>query len=332
MITNTLHYLLKQKLQDGLRLEIILVDNASTDRTIEVAQEVWQTYSHKINHRISYQMVFEPRQGLSYARFTGAYNAKFPYLIYCDDDNYLAENYCEVAYELMENDHSIGACGGEGIPIFENGVPPEWITRLRLSFAWGAQNDQEGYLTTYSLYGAGLTMRRSIIMRLINLAYQPVLEDRLGATLGSGGDEELTMWCKIMGYRLYYTPRLRFQHFIKSQRLTIEYVKRLYQAFGVTLARQIPLQIILFNQEKTYHRYWTYQVAKWMLIATKHCLDFRKDKLLKELDCKCNRARIKTLWKQRQTYDKILTKLVDTKKLVLNSALCERNTSEVEKT
>jgi glycosyltransferase involved in cell wall biosynthesis len=296
-----------------LQVEIILVDNASKDRTVAVAEEIWYSCAQRFNQQISYRMVSEPRQGLSYARFTGAQAASHPYLIFCDDDNYLAENYCVVAHELMEKDDSIGACGGEGIPLFEYGVAPEWITRLGLSFAWGAQNDKEGYLTTYSLYGAGLTVRRSILMRLMNLAYQPVLEDRTGTMLSSGGDEELTMWCKIMGYRLYYTPRLRFQHFIKSQRLTIEYVKRLYQAFGVSLAGQVPLQIILFNQEKTYRRYWTYQFVKWILIAMKHCLDFRKDKLLKELDCSCNHFRIKTLWKQRQAYDKILDSLIDTK-------------------
>ncbi|MBK8502233.1 MAG: glycosyltransferase [Saprospiraceae bacterium] len=317
MISTTLHYLFKQQLPIGLRLEIILVDNASSDRTVTAAEEIWLSYAHKLN-QVSYTMVSEPRQGLSYARFTGAHNATHPYLIYCDDDNYLSDDYCAVAYDLMENDPTIGACGGEGIPVFESGVAPEWSTRLGLSFAWGAQNAHEGYLDSYSLYGAGLTMRRSIIMRLIDVGYQPVMQDRSGTALSSGGDEELTMWCKIMGYRLYYTPRLRFQHFIKGHRLTIDYVKRLYQGFGISLARQIPLQIILFNQEKTYHRLWTYQLVKWLVIAMKHCLDFRKETILRELDCRCNYYRVKTFFSQRKTYYKILESLIDTKTLALN--------------
>ena len=300
IIETTLEHLVKQEVEEGFKIEIILVDNGSVDNTSLVAQEKWLKLTPTRGGVPNLRVVAEPRPGLAFARFAGARAATFPYIIYCDDDNFLAPEYCRIAYELMQNDQSIGACGGEGIPVFQEPVP-QWFEELGIRYAWGPQAPADGYVKSYALYGAGMVIRKSILMTLIETGYQPVLQDRVGKQLSSGGDEELTMWCKILGYQLYYSARLRFQHAIKAGRMTMEYVLRFYKAIGISLAHQIPLQVVLFNQENTFRARWDYQLIKWMVVGIKEFL-FAKSALSRKLDFQSNYWRVKTILEERKKY------------------------------
>jgi glycosyltransferase involved in cell wall biosynthesis len=64
--------------QDFYSYEVIVVDNASSDRTREIVEE------RLSNPRLNY--VYEPVTGLSVARNTGAKEARAPILAYLDDD------------------------------------------------------------------------------------------------------------------------------------------------------------------------------------------------------------------------------------------------------
>jgi glycosyltransferase involved in cell wall biosynthesis len=64
--------------QDFYSYEVIVVDNASSDRTREIVGE------RLSNPRLNY--VYEPILGLSVARNTGAKEARSPILAYLDDD------------------------------------------------------------------------------------------------------------------------------------------------------------------------------------------------------------------------------------------------------
>lgn len=315
IIGTTLEYLSRQEVEANLKIEIIVVDNASSDGTTQVAQDCWQKLVPGLSSAVTFKVISEPRLGLTHARFTGAKEAIYPYIIYSDDDNFLAPDYCLVAYQILRENEVIGACGGKGIPVFEESVPP-WFEELEISYAWGAQNAQDGYVDTYSLYGAGLVIRRSILLRLIDAEYRPILEDRSGRQLSSGGDEELTMWCKIFEYQLYYTARLQFQHYIKAGRMTKAYLFRFYKAIGVTLAKQIPLQIVLFNQEKTWRARWVFQVFRWMSLGIRNVFT-SKTILLKRLDFYANWWRVKTILLARADYLEKLKYLTEFKATII---------------
>ena len=162
IIGKTLGYLSDQEISTGFTIEVILVDNASSDNTLEVAEKSWTTLPASQNPSFTFRIVSEPRPGLSYARFKGSKEATYPYILFCDDDNFLATDYCATAYEIMYSDPVIGACGGCGKPVYE-GEMPEWFKSLQISYAWGPQSDKEGYTKSYTLYGAGLVIRRSIM-------------------------------------------------------------------------------------------------------------------------------------------------------------------------
>ena len=84
--------------------EVIIVDNASTDNTSEVAREYWNDH----NSLAHFQIVKEPEPGLSAARLKGFNTAQYEYMVLCDDDNWLAKDFVRSVYEIMNANDDVG--------------------------------------------------------------------------------------------------------------------------------------------------------------------------------------------------------------------------------
>ena len=96
--------LINQTLKD---IEIICVNDGSTDNSLDIINGYIQDDS-----RI--RVVTQENGGLSAARNTGIRNAKTPYVMFCDCDDYFAPNMCEKMVEAMkEYDVDVAACGTE---------------------------------------------------------------------------------------------------------------------------------------------------------------------------------------------------------------------------
>src|SRR5579863_8037322 len=115
-ITPTLLHLYNQKDIPLSSWEIIIVNNCSTDNTAEKAAQLWESFS---SNKPRFSIVNESTPGLSAARQKGIAESYFDYVLFCDDDNWLDENYLRVALNIMQNNPLIGALGGTGIPVFE---------------------------------------------------------------------------------------------------------------------------------------------------------------------------------------------------------------------
>src|SRR6266404_7285820 len=85
--------------------EVLLIDNASTDDTAEVALSCWGDGPAPI------RIVHEPKLGLQCARKRGLEEARYDFLGFVDDDNWLAEDWVLVANEVLGDDGSLGAVG-----------------------------------------------------------------------------------------------------------------------------------------------------------------------------------------------------------------------------
>ena len=226
-IQDVLYALAKQQFQSPVSWEVLLVDNASVDNTAIVARSTWDHECPGITLRI----VNEPQQGLIYAREKGIAEASFSYLVFCDDDNWLFPDYLETVYKLFEQEHSIVACGGTGIPVFET-AKPTWFDEYAESFATGSQemNREDGKILC--LYGAGLSIRASAFDQLRTAQFKPLMHGRLGNKLSSSEDTELSYALVLMGQKLHFTPQLKFSHYLPKERLQLSYLKKLYIAFG----------------------------------------------------------------------------------------------------
>ncbi len=227
-LPETIRHLAEQKFSTPIPWEMVIVDNNSTDDTKEVALREWSKYD--VN--IPFIIVEEKLKGQAKARIKGIEASKFDYILYCDDDNWLFPDYLERAYHILEDHKNVAACGGYGIPVFENNEKPEWFDRFQGSYAVGPQLPYDGILPQNLLFGAGFTFKRHVHNQLKEAGLKKILSGRQEGKLTSGDDYEMSVQFKILGYDLYYDSNLKYYHYIPAFRFDNAYVIRLFKAFG----------------------------------------------------------------------------------------------------
>jgi glycosyltransferase involved in cell wall biosynthesis len=205
--------------------EVIVVDNASTDNTTTIAKSEWE--KHQLTCT-GFNIIKQDIPGLNFARQMGVQQARYEYIIFCDDDNWLSDNYLQIAWEVMQSNKLVGATGGQCLPQTDDNTYPDWFDTYKDKYAMGQQAATSGDVTDRGyLWGAGLVSTKTILNKCFNSGYPSLLTDRLGNTLSSGGDAEMCCRIILCGYRLHYDDRLILKHFIPADRLTLNYLKKL---------------------------------------------------------------------------------------------------------
>lgn len=227
-LPQTLAHLAAQTGVEGSPWEIVIVDNASKDNTAEVAHAAWPA-----SCPVPLRVVSEGTPGLTNARLRGLKESRYEFVSFIDDDNWVAPDWVARVFAVLRDHSEVGACGGNGSPVFEQ-TPPEWFDKFSSNYAVGQQGRAEGYVSVDRgyLFGAGLTIRRVAWLAMISGGYRSVLADRTGSALSSGGDTELCLALQIAGWKLWYDPNLKFQHFMPAGRLEWQYLRKLKRAFG----------------------------------------------------------------------------------------------------
>ncbi len=124
LLIRTLESLLAQR--GGIRYEIIVVDNNSTDDTRDVVNR----YTACANN-IRY--IFEPRPGVSFARNTGVAHAGAAIIAFIDDDIEADPTWLGAIVRAFDAHPDIDCVGG-AIQARWSEPPPPWLT----PFHWGA--------------------------------------------------------------------------------------------------------------------------------------------------------------------------------------------------
>ena len=219
-LPETLRHVARQAVPAHIPWEVLVVDNASTDRTAEVARQQWSTTGCQAPFRV----IEQPVPGLSAARDKGFEEAAFEFVLYCDDDNWLGPDYVRYVYELMAVSPRIGAVGGHGRAVGETELP-EWFHHYGRYYAVGHQGEASGEVTNAKgyLYGAGFAVRRSVLSHVKQLGFASRLSDRKGRVLSSGGDLQISYLIRLAGYGLWFDTRLQFAHFMPAGRLRWTY-------------------------------------------------------------------------------------------------------------
>ncbi|MCJ8165337.1 glycosyltransferase family 2 protein [Pontibacter sp. E15-1] len=238
LLPETLAHIAQQQVPPHISWEVIVVDNASTDNTSEVIRAEWA----KHRQDVAFSLLHQPRQGLTFARELALKEARYSYILFCDDDNWLAPNYVGIAHELMEEHESIGVLGGYGELVYE--VPPSaWAAALPL-FANGRQAKQSGKVWRNAVYGAGCVIRKAAFDELFAAGFEPMLTDRSASKLTSGGDYEMCYGLVLAGYDIWYDERLLFKHFMPKKRLEWAYYDRFFKERAQCFEVLMPYQII----------------------------------------------------------------------------------------
>ena len=222
-IAETLYHLSIQSITTNIKWEILLVDNGSTDQTINVVLN-----ATKVLDLPDFKILSQPIAGKTFALDLGVKSANYDLIVICDDDNWLDRNYIYCVSNLFNKLDNIGAFGGYGIPI-SNIELPKWFSEYTSTYAVGAQARISGESANY-LWGAGLVFLKEIYMKAYT-NFPPLLTGPKDGIWSTGEDTEFTYRILLMGYELVYSEALIFQHFITDTKLTISYRDRLITNF-----------------------------------------------------------------------------------------------------
>ncbi|NCD67814.1 glycosyltransferase [Mucilaginibacter agri] len=297
-LPQTIAHLAKQSINSDIKWEIIIVDNASTDDSAGVAAKEWKKYDTCIPFTIH----TENRPGLNFARQKGISVSKYSYLLFCDDDNWLNEDYLARGYNILAADAKIGALGGIGIPVFE-GTKPEWFDKFQLYYAVGRQSELQGDVSRSKswIYGAGMMINREAIKNLDKHRF--LTTDRKGKSLSSGGDMELCFFILTQDFSIWYDEELIFKHFIEIGRLEMNYLKRMMMAGAKAAYLLDGLRFIAQGAVKPVRikRNW---IVRFVIDNIKVYKVFRSNELPLHFQLKLHFVRISRILKLNFDYDR----------------------------
>ncbi|RAJ01593.1 glycosyltransferase involved in cell wall biosynthesis [Chitinophaga skermanii] len=278
-LPGTLQHLALQQVPDNFTWEIILVDNASNDDTVEVATGLWNLYDTKNVH---FRIVEEPKPGQMYARKLGVQKANYECIVFCDDDNWLSENYVHDAWRLMRRSPQFGAGGGQNLPTTNAANYPSWFEEYKNYYATGIPAAQSGEVTYERgfVLGAGMVTRKSLFTQLTSEKYPTLLPGRNGEELSTGDDFEYCKRLLLWGYKLYYEESMVLMHFIPEERLTVKYRDRLMAGIkeATKVLGEYDLAWIVHNRIKHKNPTRLWLLAPFRILATKLGIGDRKTK------------------------------------------------------
>lgn len=198
--------------QDCQDFEVLVIDNASTDRTREVVE------SRLSNPLLKY--IYEPTLGLSAARNRGAKETTAPILAYLDDDAIASPQWLKVILTAYQTNPQLAVAGGKVTLIWPEGIAhPKWIS-IELSSSLGAYDlgDSIVCIDRPSLTPRGLnySLRRSFLEKIGG--FDPNL-GRVGKNLLSNEELYVTELALKGGWQVAYLPDALAAHNVAPERI-----------------------------------------------------------------------------------------------------------------
>lgn len=224
-LRNTLESVAALSVPDGTDWELIVVDNNSTDGTHRVAREFAGRFLHM-------RYLFEPRQGLSFARNRGIGNARGDIVAFIDDDVLLERDWMRHVIEGFRRERP-SAMGGKVLVRLEEGVP-EWFSAAVSDPLCGFDKGESvffpdsGYRGMIGV-GANMCYSRDVFARygLFDTGL-----GRKGKRLVMGEETEFDWRIIAGGEKCIYYPYAVAHHCVDAGRLTKRYFRRWYYRIG----------------------------------------------------------------------------------------------------
>ena len=219
-------------------VEIVIVDNNSTDDTPNVVRRAAETLRWPLRY------AREKRQGKSFALNTGLALARGDILALTDDDVVPAADWLVRIVDRFR-DSDIVFAFGKVLPRWEVLPPPELLTSEARGI-WGPlalvdygdtpdRYDAASFHRKRLPIGANLAVRRDVVARIGGWRTDLGKVDN---TLIAGEDHELCVRLYREGhYAGLYDPEIQVRHFVPASRLRRAYFRRWFFWHGRTLAR-----------------------------------------------------------------------------------------------
>ncbi|MEL6137408.1 MAG: hormogonium polysaccharide biosynthesis glycosyltransferase HpsE [Cyanobacteria bacterium J06626_23] len=201
-----------QQFPDSLRWEVLVVDNASCDRTAAIVR----TYQTTWIAGILLRYCFEPRQGIAFARQKAVEQAQGDWVGFLDDDNWPAVSWVAAAAQFAQQHPQAGAFGGQIHAHFDQAPPPNF-ERIQSFFAIRERGPEAHRYQPQMLAlppGAGLVIQRH--------AWLTAVPSQLQHAGRGGNDFEALLYLHRASWEIWYAPSLEIDHHIPDARLQPE--------------------------------------------------------------------------------------------------------------
>lgn len=201
-LRETLDSLGRVKIRPNWQVELLLVDNASTDETGEVM------HSAKLD-AMEVRYIYEARCGKGFALNTGISHAQGDFLFFTDDDVRIPEDWLEAMVEAL-NDGCDAITGR--ITLAPHLLRP-WLTS-RQRWWLASSDDAELKEGSRELIGANMGFHRHVLERV------PAFDTELGPGALGLGEDTLFGWQLVeAGFTIRYAPQAAVTHHLSADRL-----------------------------------------------------------------------------------------------------------------
>ena len=232
LLQRTLESVLRATQPLGLRVNVIVVDNNSSDNTREIAQSFLGQSSVRI------QYLFVGRAGKSAALNDSLAQTHATLVGLIDDDEELDPHWFEVALREFTADPTLEYIGGPYMPNWEQ-APPAWLPMAYNGIIGIVPRpDRVAFSSRFNgmLMGGNTVIRRSTLARA--LPYPEHL-GKIGAKIRSGEDEVIYHRLLDLGAKGLVVPDLIIHHWIPAARLSRKYFRKWIVGRGLSMGSQI---------------------------------------------------------------------------------------------
>jgi glycosyltransferase involved in cell wall biosynthesis len=222
-LKDALRSLFEMEMPEGCNVELIVVNNASTDNT----KSAINNFSG--NGKLHLRSLFEPRIGKTFALNKAISSALGDILALVDDDHIASKVYLKSIYKALEENPSYTIFCGRILPNWDN-TEPDWVhdsTKYPIrpfpipQFDLGEKpfeiKNGNGFIP-----GAGnLIVKKSVFERV------GLFSEHLGPkadNLCGGEDIEFVNRAMINGESLFYDPMILQYHQVDKSRLNLPYL------------------------------------------------------------------------------------------------------------
>ena len=210
LLADTMDTLIRSLSSFPKPVEVIVVNNASTDDTERLVRSLIQK-----TEKPHIRLLHESRQGLSYARNAGLEHARGDIICFLDDDVFVPEGWLQGLLAPFALSEEVGGVTGRVRLHFESETKPGWFTdRYRGVLSESNRGDSPCLLTrSDDMMGGNCALKRKAVSA-IGL-YNTEL-GRKGYNLLSGEDTDYAQRLWEKGFKLAYAPDGYINHRIPS--------------------------------------------------------------------------------------------------------------------
>lgn len=217
------------RIPDGSQAEVLVIDNNSTDNTIDIVA------SAAANSPFPIRYILEERQGASHVRNRAIVEARFEHLVYLDDDmTSVASDWLE-AYLRVLHEFQPDCVIGPVYPDFEH-PPAKWMTPalLRCTAEYSRKGETASIVSAdqaHEIPGCNFAVKKSVANEVGG--FHPDLGPAGGASI-RGEDFEFGEQLVLHGKRVAYAPACRISHLVSAQKMSEAGLRARWEGDGVT--------------------------------------------------------------------------------------------------